>query len=101
MKLKDILLYNNCVFGYDQINKNLPENFKDFFLTAENQHNYNTRDTTNKTIIKTTITSTTYGLNSVQYRAASVRNQISKNLNTEGKSQLIKSLREHKINSYN
>ena len=101
MKLKDILLYINYVFAYDKINKNLPENFKDFFLTAENQHNYNTRDTTNKTIIKTTITSTTYGLNSVQYRAASVRNQISKNLNTEGKSQLIKSLREHKINSYN
>ena len=101
MKLKDILLYNNYVFAYDKINKNLPENFKDFFLTAENQHNYNTRDTTNKTIIKTTITSTTYGLNSVQYRAASVRNQISKNLNTEGKSQLIKSLREHKINSFN
>ena len=101
MKLKDILPYNNCVFAYDQINKNLPENFKNFFLTAENQHNCNTRDTTNKTIIKTTITSATYGLNSVQYRAASVWNQISKNLNTEDKSQLIKTLREHKINFYN
>ena len=101
MKLKDILPYNNCVFAYDQINKNLPENFKNFFLTAENQHNCNTRDTTNKTIIKTKITSATYGLNSVQYRAASVWNQISKNLNTEDKSQLIKTLREHKINSYN
>ena len=49
MKLEDILLYNNCIFAYDQINENLPENFKDFFLTAENQHNYNTRGTTNKT----------------------------------------------------
>ena len=48
MKLKDILLYNNWIFSYDQINENLPENFKDFFLTAENQHNYNTKGTTNK-----------------------------------------------------
>ena len=93
MKLKDILLYYNCISAYDQINENLPENFKDFFLTAENQHNYNTRGTTNKTIIKTTINSTTYGLNSVQYRAAF--------LNTEDKSQLIKSLREHVFNYYN
>ena len=28
MKLKDILLYNNCIFAHDQINENLPENFK-------------------------------------------------------------------------
>ena len=101
MKLKDILLYNNWIFAYDQINGNLPENFKDFFLTAENQHNYNTKGTTNKTIIKTTITSLTYGLNSVQYRTASVRNRISKKLNTEDKTQLIKSLREHIFNSCN
>ena len=101
MELKEILLYNNCIFAYDQINENLPENFKNLFLTAENQHNYNTRGTTNKTIIKTTINSTTYGLNSVQYRAVSEWNQISKNLNIEDKSQLIKRLREHIFNFYN
>ena len=91
MKLKDILLYNNCIFAHNQINKNLPENFKDFFQTAANQHNYNTRVTTNKTIIKTTINS----------RASSNWNQISKNLNTACKPQLIKSLREYIFNSYN
>ena len=63
MKPKDILLYNNCVFTYDQTNENLPENFKDFFLTAKNQHNYDTRGTTNKATIKIAINSTTYGLN--------------------------------------
>ena len=52
MKLKDILLYYNCIFAYGQINENLPENFKDFVLTAENQHNYNTTGITNKTTIK-------------------------------------------------
>ena len=99
MKLKDILLYNNCIFAHNQINKNLPENFKDFFQTAANQHKYNTRGTTNRTIIKTTINSTTYGLNSLQNRAASDWNQISKNLNTEDEPQLIKSLREYMFNS--
>ena len=48
-----------------------------------------------------TVNSTTYGVNSVQYRAASEWNEISKNLNTEDESQLIKSLREHIFNSYN
>ena len=100
MKLKDILLYNNCIFAYDQINENLAENFKDFFLMTENQHDYNTRGTTSKTVVRTTINSTTYGLNSVQYRVASVWNQISKNFDTEDKAQLIKSLREHIFNSY-
>ena len=79
----------------------MPENFKDFFLIAEDQHNYNARGNTNKTIIKTTINATTYALKSVQYRAASEWNQISQNLNAEDKSQLIKSLREHMFNSYN
>ena len=92
MKLKDNLLYYNGIFAHDQINESLPENFKDFFLTAGNQHNYNTRGTTNKTIIKMILNSTTYGLKSVQYRTASEWNQISKNLNTEDKSQLIKNL---------
>ena len=100
MKLKDILLYNNCIFAHNQINEKLPENFKDFFQTAANQHNCNTRGTTNKTIIKTTINSTTYSLNSIENRAASDWNQISRNLNTEDKPQLINSLREYIFNSY-
>ena len=100
IKLKDILLYNNCIFAHNQINENFPENFKGFFQTAANQHIYNTRGTTNKTITKTTIDSTTYGLNSIKNRAASDWNQISKNLNTEDKPQLIKSLREYIFNSY-
>ena len=35
IKVKDILLCNNCIFAYGQINENLPEIFKDFFLAAE------------------------------------------------------------------
>ena len=102
MQVEDVLLcYNNCIFAHNQINENLPENFKDFFQTAGNQHSYNKRGTTNKTIIKTTINSTTYDLNSIKNKAASDLNQIPKNLNTADKPQLIKSLREYIFNSYN
>ena len=100
MKFKDILPYNNVIFAYDQINENLPENFKEFFVTADIRHNYNTRGTTKKTIIKNNVKSTTYGLNSLNFRAASDWNQLSKKLNTEDKSKLIKSLREYIFNSY-
>ena len=99
VKLKDILLYNNCIIAHNQIHENLPENFKDFFQTAANQHN-NTSGTTNKTIIKTTINSTTYSLNSIKNRTASDWTQILKNVNTADKPQLIKSLREYIFNSY-
>ena len=92
---------NNCIFAHNQINENLPENVKDFFQTATNQHNYNTRGTTNEAIVKTTINSTTYGLNSIKSRAALNWNQISKNLNTADKPRLIKSLRGYIFNSYN
>ena len=44
---------------------------------------------------------TQQNLNSVKNRAASDWNQISKNLNTEDKPQLINSLREYIFNSYN
>ena len=100
MKFKDILQYNNVIFAYDQINENLPENFKEFFVKTDIRHNYNTRGTTKKTIIKNNVKSTTYGLNSLNFRAASDWNQLSKKLNTEDKSKLIKSLREHIFNSY-
>ena len=43
MKSKDILAYNNCIFGNDQLSKNLSESFRNFFTTAPAQHNYNTR----------------------------------------------------------
>ena len=36
MKLDDILMYNNCMFVYDQLNDNLPYNFKEYFITASN-----------------------------------------------------------------
>ena len=77
----------------------MPENFKDFFKTAANQHNYNTRGTINKTIIKTTINNIRHKVNSIRNRAVSDWDQILKNLNTEDKSQLMKSLRKYIFNS--
>ena len=67
----------------------------------------NTRDRKNNTITKTLSNSTTYGLNSVQHRAASEWNEITKTINTIDQSnlmprtKLVESLKEHILSSYN
>ena len=35
MKFKDILLYYNCLFAYNQMNENLPENFIKYRAATE------------------------------------------------------------------
>ena len=62
---------------------------------------YHVRTELLRTVYFAIFNSTTYGLNSIKNRAASDWNQISKNLNTADKPQLIKSLREYIFNSYN
>ena len=62
---------------YDQFHDNLG-NSKYFFITAENELNYNIREKENQTLIKTTMNTTTYGLYSIKHRAASDQNKISK-----------------------
>ena len=43
MKMKDILIFNNCPFVCDLINEDMSSKFDNFFNTLENQHPYNTR----------------------------------------------------------
>ena len=102
MKFKDILAYNNCIFVHDQLNENLPERFCNFFTTAPAQHNYNTRDSRNVTIIKSITNSVTHGLSSVKHKAASDWNTIIKHINTIGidRQDLMKSLKERIFDSY-
>ena len=33
--------FSTCLFVYDQISKDMPSNFDDFFTTSENQHSHN------------------------------------------------------------
>ena len=52
MIMRDIVIFNNCVFVYDQFNGGLPANFQKFFTTADNQHTYNMRGRKSHAIIK-------------------------------------------------
>ena len=40
---KQITTTENCRFVYDQIKKNIPKNFNNYFAVKKNQHQYNTR----------------------------------------------------------
>ena len=81
MKTKDILTYSNCFFVHNQINKKLPNTFTKYLIIASNQRRYNTRGSKYKTIIKTIIKFTTYGLNSIKHRLASDWNEVTKQIN--------------------
>ena len=102
IKLKDILPYNKCIFVHDQLNENLPKSFNKLFMTAPDQHNYNTRGSRNNTIIKSITHPVIYGLNSVKHRAASDRNAMIKDINTIGidRQEPMKSLKERIFESY-
>ena len=101
MKLKETITFSNCLFVYDHIKDLLPQNFNDYFKTADKQHNYNTRGSKNKKVFKPTINTTSYGLNSIKYRAATswndFTNHIDMNDGTLTKGRFIKLLKE-KIN---
>ena len=96
IKFKDILAYNNCISVHDQLNENLPRSFNKSFSTAPAQHNYNTRGSSNNTIIKSITNAVIYGLNSVKHRIASDWNAMIKDINTIGtdRQDLMKSLKE-------
>ena len=106
MKMKYIQTYNNCLFVHDQINEKLPNTFAEYFITASNQHRYNTRGSKYKTIIKTINNSTTYGLNSIKQRAASDWNEVMKQINTldngsfVSRTKFAKLYKENIFNSY-
>ena len=102
IKFKDILAYNNCISVHDQLNENLPRSFNKSFSTAPAQHNYNTRGSSNNTIIKSITNAVIYGLNSVKHRIASDWNAMIKDINTIGtdRQDLMKSLKEGIFESY-
>ena len=61
-----IILFNNCMFVLKRIRNEDPNTFSNFFKVSHNEHNYNTR---RANIIKATVKTTTYGLNSIKYKS--------------------------------
>ena len=68
LKLNDVILFNNCMF--------VLSSFSNFFKVSHNEDNYNTRGVN---IIKPTVKTTNYGLNSIKYKSADDWNKLQKN----------------------
>ena len=67
-KLSDIIKTNNCLLALNHINNELPENFKEFFIYSNNQHNHGTRGAYKNKITLPQVNTTQYGLQSIKYR---------------------------------
>ena len=66
LKLKDIILLNNCQFVYNQINNNLPNIFNNYFTQSNYFHEHNTRGLK---LTVPTVNTTMYGTNSITMKA--------------------------------
>ena len=76
LKLNDVILFNNRIFVLKRIRKEQPNAFSNFFKVSHNEDNYNTRGAN---IIKPTLKTATYVLNSVKYKSADDWNKLQKN----------------------
>ena len=74
LKLNDVILFNNCMFVLKRIRNEQPSLFSNFKV-SHNEHNYNVRGAN---IIKPTIKTTTYGLDSIKYKLADDWNKLQK-----------------------
>ena len=74
LKLNDVILFNNCMFVLKRIRNEQPSLFSNFKV-SHNEHNYNAREAN---IIKPTIKTTTYGLDSIKYKLADDWNKLQK-----------------------
>ena len=79
-KVRNIIIIANCWFAYDQLQKNLPESFSDFFTLNTQLHHHNTRG--NKLIVPN-INTTRYGSNSITLKAIKQWNEMQNFVKTD------------------
>ena len=89
------------MFLYNQLNQNLLNNFKEYFITTSAQHDCNTRGNDNQTIRKITMNIAPYGLHSNKYVVVSDWNNVSKDTVSKisQRSELEQSLKEQIFNA--
>ena len=63
------------MFVLNKIRNEQPNTFTNFFKVSHNEHNYNTRGAN---IIKPTVKTTTYDLNSIKYKSSDDWNKLQK-----------------------
>ena len=103
LKLEDVVLQNNCLFVYDQLQKCLLTTFDSYFHKATDRHGHNTRG--KKRSVPITKTST--------YRLQSIISSLIRDLNNLNSKtsidlasrdlsriKLIKGIRQHYFNKH-
>ena len=105
LKLFDQVTFQNCMLVNDQISKNLPTSFHNYFNITANQHTHNTRAVRNNHVDPPDFNTTKYGKNSIKYKSAVSWNNINnkfknKNINILSRSQFIKETKSHLLNLY-
>ena len=76
LNLNDVILSNHCMSVLKIIRNEQSNTFSNFFKVSHNEHNYNARGAN---IMKPTVKTTTYGLNSIKYKSADDWNKLQKN----------------------
>ena len=76
LRLNDIIQIENSLLVLNETNNALPEAFNEFFQSANNHHDHNTRDAIHKRINLPQVKTTQYGLNSMKYKSAKDWNNI-------------------------
>ena len=90
LKMYDQVTLENCLFVFDQLNKNIPESFTDYFTKIQQVHDHNTRGAQNTHIYTPQIKTTLYGINSIIYQSITAWNNIQKNINKNANSSIRK-----------
>ena len=107
-KMKTLTMYDqvtleNCLFVFDQLNKNIPESFTDYFTKIQQVHDHNTRGAQNTHIYTPQIKTTLYGINSIIYQsitAWNIQKNINKNANSSTRKQFFKITKGYLLKTY-
>ena len=106
LKLKDLVTFNNCIFAYDQLSKNLPNVFTEYFKPTGRQHEHNTRGAKNLLLDIPNVKTAKYGSNSIKVKSVTDWNNIINKLNYDSKSNkskregFIRALKTHLLDKY-
>ena len=99
IKLFDEVTFHIAIFMYKFKNQLLPDNFKVFFTSVKETHNYNTRLSSRMTYALPK-TRTNYGILNIRYQGAKIWNAISDNIKLLSLKQFKKKFKSSIIASY-
>ena len=97
--LNDIFKLEMGKFVHSFYHQNLPDNFKNYFSSANNQHSYTTRSLTNKNYFIERV-NTKYGLSTCAYIGAEIWNNIPSEIKNMSRYGFNKRFKKQIVSSY-